>query len=191
MKLNEITAPRKFLTDEREIIEWLHSTGNEKCVTIHADGTVDKRAFGSDGGIDFDSQDLTEIPVKFGKVTGVFSCIRNRLTSYDSFPSEVTESIYCDQNPGLTSLIGIADIIKKVGGTFDCPEQTSEGGLGLLLIDGLDSVNTFGESGKIPDDNGEYLVAGTIIGKYLGRPDEIFACQAELIEQGLEAYAQL
>ena len=101
---------------------------------------------------------LKTIPVKFGKVGGHF---------------------YCNSNQ-LTSLVGIHKLIKKIDGRFNISfNPIREGGIGLLLIDGLKEIKS----------NHPAL---DIINKYVSRGKMgILACQEELIEAGYEEFAKL
>ena len=54
--------------------------------------------------------------VKFGKVSGHFSCSRNSLTSLEGSPQFVGGNFYCYSNK-LTTLEGCP---KRVGGDFSC-----------------------------------------------------------------------
>jgi hypothetical protein len=99
---------------------------------INSDGEVDV-----EGSVDVSSMNLTKIPVKFGKVTGYFSCYNNHLTSLEGVPSKVGGSFICSNN-NLTSLEGAPSYVSgyfncsfnnltslefapsKVGGYFDC-----------------------------------------------------------------------
>ena len=69
-----------------------------------------------DGDVFIYNLGLTEIPVKFNKVNGHFSCSENKLKSLKGAPKEVGGSFYCSDN-NLTSLTGAP---KEVGGSFDC-----------------------------------------------------------------------
>lgn len=199
MKLNEIKLLNEsFPTDKDEILEILTSlTISHRDCSIHPNGVVDVHS-----NVDISNKQLTSIPIQFGIVSGEFLCNRNKLTSLKGSPTKC-KAFYCDENeltalefaPStimgnfdfdnnyITSLIGINDIISEIHGEFHCEgyKQISSGGLGLLLIKNLqDIVLTFKDQ-----------EAQDIINKYLGRPDDIFECQNELIEAGLEEYAQL
>ena len=69
-----------------------------------------------DGNVNLRNMGLTHIPLKFGEVTGYFSCSVNRLTSLDGCPIQVGGSFYCDWN-NLTSLEGCPI---RVGSYFAC-----------------------------------------------------------------------
>ncbi len=100
--------------------------------TINDDGSIDVV-----GNIDLSQMRLTELPLRFNKVTGYFLCIENRLTSLKGSPKWVGDSFHCGHN-NLTSLefgpvyVGgyfccsdndLTDLIdspKQVGGYFSC-----------------------------------------------------------------------
>jgi hypothetical protein len=83
----------------------------EGTYTIQSDGTVDVN-----GDVNMYNMKLTEIPVKFGKVTGYFDCSRNQLTSLYGAPQSVGRDFFCVDNK-LTSLKGAP---RSVGGDFYC-----------------------------------------------------------------------
>ena len=59
---------------------------------------------------------VTELPIRFGKVGGYFTCSESNLTSLEGSPKEVGGEFACDDNQ-LTTLKGAPE---KVGGYFDC-----------------------------------------------------------------------
>lgn len=99
--------------------------------TINADMTVDVR-----GNVDLRNKKLVGIPLKFGKVDGVFLCSENEIKSLEGCPHTV-KGFGCGNNR-LTSLVGGPKIVagsyvcinnnlgdltgapKKIGGTFLC-----------------------------------------------------------------------
>lgn len=85
--------------------------------------------------------------------------------------------------PKVTSLVGINDDLKQVTEMFFNFNKVNVGGIGLILIKGLKYIHQ--------SNDGELIEPFKIIEKYLGKPDEIFECQMELIEAGYKAYAQL
>ena len=89
----------------------------KKRSTLNKDGTYDV-----DGNVYLDSMGLTEIPLKFGKVNGNFSCSNNSLTNLVGSPIEVNGGFYCYNNQ-LTSLIGCP---KYVGYDFWCDGFTKK-----------------------------------------------------------------
>lgn len=95
---------------------------------------------------------------------------------------------YVSININTKSLIGIENCIRfKGGGLLSFPfSKVTDGGIGLLLIPNLNGLDEF---------NAKHVTKLSapfkIIEKYLGRPDAIFECQNELIDEGYEAYAEL
>ena len=79
--------------------------------TINSDGTVDV-----DGIVDLSRRNLSKLPLKFGRVTGIFYCENNQLTTLEGCPVEVGGNFACSHNQ-LTSLLGCP---REVGGYFDC-----------------------------------------------------------------------
>ena len=79
--------------------------------SINKDGLVDV-----DGNVDLSFGSLPRLPLRFGKVTGAFSCSDNRLTTLEGAPQEVGGDFYCSNNK-LTTLKGAP---KEVGGDFYC-----------------------------------------------------------------------
>jgi hypothetical protein len=66
--------------------------------SINSDGLVDVN-----GNVNLNNQGLTEIPLKFGKVTGDFNCNYNQLTTLKGCPNTVGGWFDCIDNK-LTSL---------------------------------------------------------------------------------------
>jgi hypothetical protein len=95
----------------KEQIEFLDVVAFRGKWTLNSEGEVDV-----DGNVIMIDMNLTEIPVKFGKITGHFNCSNNHLTSLEFAPSKVGGDFYCYQNH-LTSLEGCPDY---VGGNFYC-----------------------------------------------------------------------
>jgi hypothetical protein len=69
-----------------------------------------------DGNVFISDMKLTEIPIKFGEVTGYFNCSINQLASLEGAPQSVGGDFFCQSNQ-LTSLEGAP---KSVGGDFHC-----------------------------------------------------------------------
>ena len=107
-----------------------------------------------------------------------FICDSNQLTSLKGAPKHIGGSFWCDRNQ-LTSLEGIHEQILEINGHADFEKNPIKSHvLGLLLIKGLTSV-------KLDNDR-----LSVIINKYLPLGD-IMACQNELIDAGLEDFAQI
>jgi hypothetical protein len=100
--------------------------------TINDDGTIDVN-----GDVNLYNKGLTELPIRFNKVTGWFfcrnnklttlkdcprwvgsnfSCVNNKLTSLEFGPEYVGNDFVCNFND-LTDLVGSP---KQVGGDFSC-----------------------------------------------------------------------
>jgi hypothetical protein len=61
--------------------------------TINPDGSIDV-----DGDVDLSFNDLTELPLRFNKVSGYFRCHNNRLTSLKGCPRWVGGYFNCNYN---------------------------------------------------------------------------------------------
>lgn len=84
---------------------------NIRDYTINTDGSIDV-----DGDVNLNEYGLTELPLKFNKVSGSFYCYDNALTSLEDCPSSVGGSFdYADNL--LTTLKGSPH---TVGKSFDC-----------------------------------------------------------------------
>jgi hypothetical protein len=79
--------------------------------TINDDGSIDVN-----GDVRFYIKGLTELPLTFNKVSGVFSCKNNNLTTLKGSPKWVGKWFKCSSNK-LTSLEFSP---KYVGGSFSC-----------------------------------------------------------------------
>jgi hypothetical protein len=123
---------------------------------------------------------LTSLERAPSSVGGTFFCSDNKLTSLEGAPSSVGGDFFCTANK-LTSLHNIHKQIKHIGSEHadfnNNPIKSHV--LGLLLIDGLKYV--FLDNKKVEE----------IITKHLLGERDVFACQEELIEAGLEDFAQL
>ena len=95
--------------------------------TINEDGTVDV-----DGDVSLSWLRLTKIPLKFGKVTGFFSCNYNKLTSLEGCPKFVGGVFSCSGNQ-LTTLDGGPETVL---GEYYCSNnqlKTLEGGPEVVI----------------------------------------------------------
>jgi hypothetical protein len=95
--------------------------------SINSDGLVDVN-----GNVNLNNQGLTEIPLKFGKVTGDFYCNDNNLTTLKGAPHRVGGRFDCDDNR-LTSLEFCPSL---VGGYFYCRHNNIREFTGLKYIGG-------------------------------------------------------
>ncbi len=61
--------------------------------TLNSEGKVDV-----DGAVYMVDMNLTEIPVKFGRVKGCFTCNRNNLTTLKNCPDYIGDTLNCHTN---------------------------------------------------------------------------------------------
>lgn len=97
--------------------------------TINKDGSVDVY-----GDVDLANQQLEFIPIKFGKVSGIFNCSRNPLNSLENCPYYVGKEFYC-------SAINIKSLEfspREIGGSFYCHNNKLESIEGMPLEIGGD-----------------------------------------------------
>jgi len=103
-----------------------------KNYTINPDGSVDV-----DGHVSLSNYRFAKLPLKFGRVSGVFDCGLNKLTTLEGSPREVGLTFDCSVNK-LTTLEGAPEMVgrhfncydnqlttlegapREVGGAFDC-----------------------------------------------------------------------
>ncbi len=156
------------------------------------------------GSLNCSSNRMTSLEGCPSVIGGDFNCIVNNLTTLKGGPKVVGGDYFCKENK-LTSLEGVAEEVKelyamhnKINTLINISKQLKkcthidltgnviqDGGLGLLLVEGLEHVET-AMCGKPFKD------AIVIITKYLvdGRAG-ILECQEELIDAGLERFAIL
>ena len=84
---------------------------NPDLATINDKGLLDYN-----GNVDISTKNLTEIQIKFGKVTGDFNCSFNLFTSLECMPNEIIGDFDCSYGE-ITSLIGGPKIVT---GKYDC-----------------------------------------------------------------------
>ena len=82
-----------------------------KNYTINNDGSIDV-----DGNVSLFNIGLIEIPLKFNRIYGHFSCSKNKLTSLKGSPRWVDGSFYCYYN----QLSSLEFSPEYVGDDFDC-----------------------------------------------------------------------
>ncbi len=112
--------------NEQEIIDICNKYGI-KNYTINHDGSIDVN-----GNVYLSPIGLTELPLKFNRVSGNFYCSYNKLTSLIGSPEHVGGSFYCSDNQ-LTTLIGSPSY---VGGSFYCGNNqlTSLKGSPIVIV---------------------------------------------------------
>ena len=132
------------------------------------------------GNFDCSVNLLTSLEGAPSHVGGYFSCSVNNLTSLDGAPSHAGGSFYCAFNE-LTSLKDVHKHIAEIKGEFCAvANPINSHVLGLLLIKGVTKVQL--------DNKQVEEILNRHFGK--GRVGMLMA-QEELIEAGLEEFAQL
>lgn len=202
MKLNEIASK-----DRQEIEKFLRrwtdrgSKGYEplKNYTINEDGTIDV-----DGDVHVSAHllGLGKLPyyIKFGIVSETFGWMGSTVQSlrgspeqcgnffvdyavnvntFEHFPKIINKKLTM-YHDGLDTFCGLSERVKHIGEEIEFSQKAiKSGGIGLILT-GLPKLKY-----------GGFTPPWKIISKYMGKPDQIFECQNELIEAGFEEYAQL
>jgi hypothetical protein len=80
----------------------------------------DDGSYDVDGDVCLNSQGITKLPYKFGRVTGHFICDRNKLTTLEGSPKIVGGGFYCYHN----KLISLDGAPTEVGGDFYCDHNS-------------------------------------------------------------------
>ena len=111
--------------------------------TINPDGSIDVY-----GDVDLSYKGLTELPLRFNRVSGYFDCGSNNLTSLKGCPRWVGNGFYCNRNQ-LTSLEFSP---YYVGGYFSCGSNQLTNNLCDTEI-GTYFYTTLKQEGLIFDDN--------------------------------------
>jgi hypothetical protein len=133
------------------------------------------------------SNQLTSLEGCPTSVGGKFSCWRNQITSLEGCPTTVGSSFSCEDNR-ISSLKDIHKQVKEIHGRFNASQNPIKSHvLGLLLIKGCTKV-------ELMSNNPETKKVQDILNKYL--PNDrghrgLAECQDELIEAGLEEFAQI
>ena len=144
------------------------------------ENTTNWEKFKQNNNFYFDDCNLTSLKGAPQEVGGSFYCYNNQLTSLEGAPQKVNGDFSCYDNP-IKSLKGIGKTyMKEINGFINldhCPIESHM--LGLLKVKGLTFIK-FNQNRKVEE----------IINKHLKTRD-LLACQDELIENGLEEYAQL
>ena len=83
---------------------------NIKKYSINPDGSIDV-----DGNVNLIKMNLSEIPLKFNKVSGYFNCSYNKLTSLKGSPKEVESFFTCYDN----KINDLKYAPNRIGGWFD------------------------------------------------------------------------
>ena len=115
----------------------------------------------------------------------------NLINTLEDFPERIEKDCIINNNK-LTNLKNIHKHIKHIGGRLVIAENPIKSHiLGLLKIEGLQDVSAFREF-HTPKElmHSPLVIAVAIINKHL-KDRDILACQQELIDAGLEEFAQL
>lgn len=107
-KFNESISP-----SHREVEKFLSKGSGYPRFTINSDGSVDV-----EGHYNFDYNNLTKLPIKFGVVNGTLRLGRNHLTTLEGCPHLVTEEFSIVRNP----IKSLAFSPKIVQGSFFAAE---------------------------------------------------------------------
>ena len=130
-----------------------------------------------------DEKSLTSLKGAPNKVGVAFYCHNNNLTSLEGGPtvvgSEDSMGFYNAECNNITSLHDVHKHIKSVKKLSFRDNDIKSHVLGLMKIEGLETV--WIDNQEVED----------IMCKHLQGARNIFDCQAELEDAGLEAYAQL
>lgn len=151
------------------------------------------------GDIDISGRDITTLKGAPQHIVGRFSCSDNLLTSLEGAPSVITGGFFCNNND-VTSLHDVHKIITEIRGVFSMLNNPIKSHvLGILMIKGLQWVKIADSrlSAKNPE-GGEaaprLLEVQAILEKYIPNrvgKKSLLECQSELLDAGLDEYAQL
>ena len=132
------------------------------------------------GGFYCRGNELTSLEGAPSHIGGAFSCSSNELTSLEGVPSRVNGNFNCSNNE-LASLKDVYKHVTEIKGIFYANENPIESHvLGLLLIKGVTEVRL--DSVQVEE----------ILNRHLGKGRAgMLMAQEELIEAGLEEFAQL
>ncbi len=127
------------------------------------------------------------IPEKFTRGNSTVNLAGNYIKTFDYCPAHIDGDINLADND-ITSLVGIHRSLLSCRKINLSRNPITEGGIGLLFIKGLENVTYFANENDACKD------ALEIIAKYLESGDpkkSVLLCQEELIDAGLEAFAEL
>lgn len=105
----------QFINEEE--IHRLCREYNIKKYSINSDGSIDV-----DGNVYLINRGFTKLPLKFNKVSGVFDCSYNELTTLEGCPREVGNNFNCEHN-NLVTLKGGPEF---VDGYYKCSSNKLE-----------------------------------------------------------------
>jgi hypothetical protein len=138
---------------------------------------------------DFECNDNNLISLKDGPtfVGGTYNCGGNKkITSLDHVARDIGKS-FSIMNTNITSLHNIHKHIDSIGQTFYINARVTDSVLGLLKIKDIVDVFILGQQHEVTD----LKQVVKILNKHLQGDRNIFDCQSELIDAGLDDYAKL
>ena len=113
---------------------------------INSDGTVDV-----DNSVIINKMLFSNLPIRFGKVNGFFSCKENMMTHLKGSPSYVSGDFYCAEN----NLVTLKGAPKYVGGDFNCHDNDLKTLEGLGEVHGDFYCHNNKDGGRIRDEGGK------------------------------------
>lgn len=120
---------------------------------------------------------LSHVPAVIG---GGLFCSNNQITSLAGIPKRLTH-LYCDFNP-ISSLVGITFVLRECEVIDLSGCQITQGGLGLLQIQGLKELYANG--------CGKFTQAAEIISAFIGKGSiGIYTCAHELKASSFEEFS--
>jgi hypothetical protein len=138
-----------------------------------------------DGDFDISSNELDTLEHCPKEVAGDFNCSYNKLENLNDAPAIIVDLFNCSYNK-ITSLQGIHKQIKRIDGVANFTyNKIRSHMLGLMKIKGLKGL-IHGIAEERRDHH-----ALRIIDKHLKGDRDVLACQDELIDAGLDEFAQL
>ncbi len=191
MKLNEVLGNHVTITGDSPINKFY--AFDEIFRKINRTEYPKDTPFNVTGDIDFSNMDpgYTELPVKFGKIDGMFDCTGHKLKSLKNFPEYVGRGCIA-RNNNIESLVGIEKIIKHASWLSFDGNPIEEGGIGVLLIDGFSKITHSSNQAKGVESKEDFDRACQIINKYGGKGKAgLLHCQDELEDAGLGRFAKL
>jgi hypothetical protein len=169
-----VTPPAPVSWDRGAQEAWLNEHVREPW-SWNGDGTVDVR-----GDVTLLDITVPRLPVRFGSIHGSFDCAGVGLAFVEGLPRHVGGDLICSSNR-FTSLEGIGEVVKHVGGRicFHNNPLVSHV-IGLANITGGQRVSL------------DHSVLRRIFATHdCELNDNLFAVQADMIDEGLEPFAQL
>lgn len=124
-------------------------------------------------------------------IDGFFACNNCNVTSLEGAPIIITGDVYLLGNR-LSSLEGIHKHIRRIGGILYLEGNPIKSHvLGLLKIEDLLTVNLAYKLHPLLKNSPPLVKVEEIINYHLVMGRNLLACQEELLDNGLDEYAQL